>query len=168
HVARADLEHAHLLRHPLHFFLGQNLRNNRQAEGSSRLDQKAQALLPQALEAVGGGAGLKGSAPEDMGAALNEPGDLHDLPLILHRAGSGDVGAVPSTNPHFPHGDYCILWLVLPADQMHPFHGEASFSSSILPKGCLSVNAAKGAAPQGNTWRSDPLLVSCFPPIESA
>ena len=61
--------------------------------------EQADAVVAHALEGIGGGAGLEGAAPEELGAGvLYTFGDLHDLPLRLHRAGACDQAQAAVTD----------------------------------------------------------------------
>lgn len=90
-----------------------------QAGGLLGLQQQADALLPQTLEVVGGGAGLEGAPPEE-----GRPGLLHllghegDLLLGLHGAGAGDEAKCPPPMGGGAGLDDGILGMELPVDRL--------------------------------------------------
>ena len=108
-----------------------DLRDDGQARGLPGLQQQADALLVEALEGVGGGPGLEGAAPEDLG-----PGGLHglghgdDLLLVLHGAGAGhhqevaaaDLGAVSQLDNGVPLMEFPVGVLVGLLDAAHRLH----------------------------------------------
>ena len=95
HVARAYLDHVHVLEQRqvgrLH-----DLGDDGQPGGLLRLAEQFKALLVQALEGVGRGAGLEGAAPQHPRAAgLHGLGHGDDLLPALHAAGPCDDLEVP-------------------------------------------------------------------------
>ena len=94
HVPGAHLDHVHVLEQ------GQvvgvhDLGNDGQAGGPLGLQQQLDAVGLQALEGVGGGAGLERAAPEHGGSGgLHALSHRDDLLLALHGTGAGDHGEV--------------------------------------------------------------------------
>ncbi len=87
-VARADLEDVGIGLDEIHVGGIYDLRHDGKPRALADLLQELEALLFEALEAVGRGAGLEGAAPEDMGAGLlRHVGALHELLLRLDGAG---------------------------------------------------------------------------------
>ena len=93
-----------------------DLGDDGQARGRLGLQQQPDALLVEALEGVGGGAGLEGPAPEDMRAAgLDGLGHGDDLLLRLHRAGAGHHQEVAAADfGPVGEGDDSVLLVELP------------------------------------------------------
>ena len=76
-----------------------NLGDNGQAGFLLGLGEELQALGLHALEGVGGGAGLEGAAPEELGPGLLHAfGDAANLLLALHGAGPGNKGQPAAAN----------------------------------------------------------------------
>ena len=76
-----------------------DFRDDGQAGHLSCFPQKLQAFRFQALERIGAGAGFEGAASKELGAGvLYTFGDLHDLPLRLHRAGACDQAQAAVTD----------------------------------------------------------------------
>ena len=91
-VARADLQDVGVLGDELHVALGQHLGDDAQVVFLGRHLQQPQALLGQALELIGRGAGLeRAAAQEGRAAGLDRLGGGHELLLALDRAGAGHV-----------------------------------------------------------------------------
>ena len=94
HVPGAHLDHIHVLEQ------GQvvgvhDLGDDGQAGGLFGLQQQLDAVGLQALEGVGGGAGLERAAPEHGGSGgLHALSHRDDLLLALHGTGAGDHGEV--------------------------------------------------------------------------
>ncbi len=73
HVARADLDHVGDLQHVVEVAHVHQLGDDRQAGLGLRLGEQPQALLPETLEGVGGGARLVGAAAQQRRAARPAP-----------------------------------------------------------------------------------------------
>ena len=117
-VPGPHLDHVHLLKE-VQVADVHELGDDGQAGGLLGLQQQADALGPQTLEVVGGGAGLEGAPPEE-----GRPGLLHllghegDLPLGLHRAGPGDEGEVSPADGRRPGLDHGVLGVELAVDRL--------------------------------------------------
>ena len=93
HVPGADLDHVHILLKLGNPVLAHQLGDDGQAGGFPGLDHVQNALGLQALEGVGGGAGLVGAAAEQGGAAGLDAGcNPLGLVLALDAAGTGHDG----------------------------------------------------------------------------
>ena len=91
------------------------LRADGQARGLSRGSQQLQTLLSQTLEGVGGGAGLVGTAPEDLRARrLDGLGNGNDLILVFHGAGARDHGEVTAADLRVTDPDDGVQGVELP------------------------------------------------------
>ena len=113
HVPGADLDHVHILEKRQLAQVHQ-LRDNGQARLLPGHLQILQARGAQALEGVGGGAGLEGTAPQHGGAAgLDGLGDGDDLLFGFHGAGTGHDGQVAAADLGVPHGDDRVLRMEL-------------------------------------------------------
>ncbi len=109
HIPGADLDDVHI---PEEGQLGKvhQLGDDGQAGFLLGGPQVGKALLPQALEGVGRGTGLKGPAPEHGGpAGLYRLCDGHHLLLRFHRAGSRHDGEAAAANLGIAHLDDGIL-----------------------------------------------------------
>ncbi len=91
HVASADLDDVGHLEHRLEVARVHQLGDDRQPGLGLGLREQPQALLAEALEGVGRGAGLVGAAAQQRAAGvLHDARRRHQLVARLHRAGPGD------------------------------------------------------------------------------
>ena len=113
HVPGADLNHIHVLEEGQLAQVHQ-LRDDGEACLLLGHLQILQARGAQALEGVGRGAGLEGTAPEHGGAAgLDGLGDGHHLLLTLHGAGACHEGQVAAADLGVAHLHYGVLGVEL-------------------------------------------------------
>ena len=90
HVARAHLHAIGVLGHQFHIAVAHDFGDDGEAGGLLRLAQQFQPFEFHALEIVGRGARLEGSAAQHPRAGRRHAfGRLHDLLFALHRAGAG-------------------------------------------------------------------------------
>ena len=130
HIASSDLEDVGVLSHQGHLLRSHHLGDDSQAGLLPYLGQYLQSLLPQALEAVGRGAGLEGPAAQDFDPGLlDRPGHLPHLLPALHGAGAGHDHHLPPPDPLAVQRDDGILRLEITAGQLegvqdahHPLH----------------------------------------------
>ena len=113
HVPGADLDDVHVLEQGQLAQVHQ-LRDNGEAGLLPGHLQVLQTRGAQALEGVGGGAGLEGAAAQHGGAAgLDGLGDGHHLLLGLHGAGAGHDGQVAAADLGVAHLDHGVLGVEL-------------------------------------------------------
>ena len=90
HIARAHLNDIHILEQ-LQMRSGHDLGHDRQTGFGAGFAQQFQPFGAQALERIGRGAGLERAATQKRRAGrFDILGDLHDLLLAFHRAGTRD------------------------------------------------------------------------------
>ena len=107
HVPRAYLQNIHIGQQRQLGHVG-DLRHHRQTRVPARLHQQLRAGLAQTLERVGGGAGLKGAAPQHLCAGfLHRLGHGGDLGRGLHGARSRDEAEF-FADPRLAHADHGV------------------------------------------------------------
>ena len=129
HVARADLQDVHIFKQG---DLGgvHDLADDGQARQLLGLEQQLDAVAMEALEGIGGGAGLEGAAAQDGGArGLDGLGHGADLLLALHRAGARHHGEMAAADLHAAHVHHGVLGVELAVgvfkgllDALHVLH----------------------------------------------
>ncbi len=119
HVPRADLQDVGVARDDLDLADVHHLRHELHAVVIGGRAQHPQAVLAEALEAVGGAAGLERAAAQHLRARPPHGGRGGlDLRLALRRAGPGHDDDLVAPNPQVVDDDHRVLGLERPAGQL--------------------------------------------------
>src|SRR5581483_7319882 len=123
HVAGADLEHVGIALDQRHLARVHDLGHHRHTVAAADVAQDLQALLAQALEAVGAGARLERAAAQDVGAGLLDvAGDLVEDLVALDGAGAGDHRHRAAADLHLADGYHRVALVELAAGELVRLH----------------------------------------------
>ena len=151
HIACAHLDDVHILKQR-QVRRGHDLRHDRQAKVALGLREQVQSLRAQALEGVGGGAGLERAAAQHGRAGLFDAlGDLRHLLAALHGAGADHHrdGAVADLElAHVDDGvvrvEFAVGLLVRLLDAGQALHDRVGLNNVRVDRGGVPDQAQHG------------------------